>query len=62
MFEFICDKVIPGCTHKETGDTPERVREKALQHLHEHHDMSYLDAQASLVGVIFETGDHHHGG
>jgi predicted small metal-binding protein len=43
MFEFICSRVIPGCEHKETGDTAERVREKAVAHLHEHHDLAYLD-------------------
>jgi hypothetical protein len=43
----VCDRLIPGCSHRETGDTPEAVREKALKHLHEHHDMEYLDAGTS---------------
>jgi predicted small metal-binding protein len=43
VFEFICDHIVPGCTHKETGDTPEAAREKARAHLHKHHDMSYID-------------------
>ena len=43
MYEYICDRIIPGCTCKETGDTPEAVREKAVQHLHEHHGMDYID-------------------
>lgn len=43
MFEYICDHVIPGCTHQERGDTKEAVREKALKHLHEHHNLDYLD-------------------
>ncbi|MEN8114808.1 MAG: DUF1059 domain-containing protein [Actinomycetota bacterium] len=43
MFEYLCDHVIPGCTTKETGDTSEAVKEKAIKHLHEHHDMEYLD-------------------
>lgn len=47
MYEFVCDHIIPGCTHREQGDTPEAVREKAVAHLHEHHDMSYID-QAML--------------
>ena len=50
MFEFICDRVIPGCTHRETSDTPERAREKAIAHLHEHHDMAYID-EPTLVRV-----------
>ena len=44
MFEFVCDRIIPGCSHKETGDTPEAVREKAVAHLHQHHDLAYIDA------------------
>lgn len=43
MFEYICDHVIPGCTYRERGDTKEAVREKALQHLNEHHNRNYLD-------------------
>ena len=39
----MCEKLIPGCTHREEGDTPERVREKAIEHLHEHHGMEYID-------------------
>ena len=43
MYEFVCDHIIPGCTVKEKGETPEATREKAIAHLREHHDMSYLD-------------------
>jgi hypothetical protein len=47
MYEYACDRLILGCSHRETGDTPEADREKALKHLHEHHDMEYLDAGTS---------------
>lgn len=59
MFEFICDRVIPGCEHKETGDTPERVREQAVVHLREHHDMAYLDEpiQQRLSRAILPVHD-----
>ena len=43
MYEYVCDKIIPGCTYKERGDTSEAVREKAVAHLHEHHGMDYID-------------------
>jgi predicted small metal-binding protein len=43
LYEFVCNHIIPGCTYKEQGDTLEAVREKALAHLNEHHDMSYID-------------------
>ncbi|HSJ72210.1 MAG TPA: DUF1059 domain-containing protein [Acidimicrobiia bacterium] len=57
MFEYLCDHVIPGCPHTETGDTPEAVREKALKHLEEHHGMEYIDegvnARINLAIVPF---------
>ena len=43
MFEFVCDHIVPGCTTKERGDTPEAVREKALKHLHDHDGFEYID-------------------
>jgi hypothetical protein len=57
MFEYVCDRMIKGCSHRETGDTPEAVREKALIHLHEHHDMEYLDGSAAkqLDSLIVES-------
>ena len=48
MFEFVCQHIVPGCSTKERGDTPEAVREKALRHLREHHDLSYIDDDLSL--------------
>ncbi len=54
MFEYLCDHLIPGCTHRETGDTPEAVRDKAIEHLHAHHGTEYLDGGTSsqLDGLI----------
>jgi predicted small metal-binding protein len=43
MFEYVCERLVPGCSHRETADTPEAVREKALKHLHEHDGMEYID-------------------
>jgi predicted small metal-binding protein len=43
MYEFVCIKIIPGCTYQEKGDTPEAIRERAVEHLHEHHGMDYID-------------------
>jgi len=47
MFEYVCEHIVPGCTIKAQGDTPERAREKAVAHLHEHHGMEYIDAPVS---------------
>jgi predicted small metal-binding protein len=44
MYEYVCDKIIPGCTTKITGDTPERTVELASEHLHEHHGASETDS------------------
>ena len=43
MYEFLCERVIPGCTHRETGETREAVHERAVKHLHEHDGLDYLD-------------------
>ena len=54
-YEYVCDHVVPGCKHRETGDTPEAVREKAIKHLHEHHGMEYLDGDsgsAQSLGIV----------
>jgi predicted small metal-binding protein len=37
VYEFLCEKVIPGCTHRETGEDREVVLENALEHMREHH-------------------------
>jgi predicted small metal-binding protein len=45
MFEYVCDRVIPGCTSKERGDTKDAAREAARLHLAQHHGMDHMDAQ-----------------
>lgn len=43
MFEFMCDHVIPGCTHKERAETREELIAKVDLHLREHHDLHVHD-------------------
>jgi predicted small metal-binding protein len=43
MYEFVCDRIIPGCNHTETAATEEEARLKARQHLKDHHGMESLD-------------------
>lgn len=38
MYEFVCERIIPGCDHKERGERRQDVEERALRHLTEHHD------------------------
>ncbi|CAN5875071.1 hypothetical protein BH23ACT4_BH23ACT4_00030 [soil metagenome] len=37
MYEFVCDRVIPGCTYKERGSNREEVHERAMEHMRERH-------------------------
>jgi predicted small metal-binding protein len=38
VYEFLCERIIPGCTHRESGKDRQVVYEKALEHMREHHD------------------------
>jgi predicted small metal-binding protein len=39
MYEFLCDHIIPGCTHKESGEDREEVLERAMAHLQAHGEL-----------------------
>ena len=41
MYEFLCERVIPGCTHKEQGESREKVHERAMEHMREHHSTAH---------------------
>jgi predicted small metal-binding protein len=47
MYKFVCDRVIPGCTTTESGDTEEEVRSKAARHMREHHALEDFDERMS---------------
>lgn len=38
MYEFVCERIFHGCTHKETGEDREVVLERAFEHIREHHE------------------------
>jgi predicted small metal-binding protein len=38
VYEFLCEHIIPRCTHRESGKDRQVVYEKALEHMREHHD------------------------
>ena len=46
MFEYVCDKLVPGCHYKARAETEEEAHELARDHLHEHHQLEYIDDQA----------------
>jgi predicted small metal-binding protein len=51
MYEFVCDRIIPGCTHTETAATKEEAREKAEEHLREHHGQDVVDDQSIAIDL-----------
>ncbi|MFO7700334.1 MAG: DUF1059 domain-containing protein [Acidimicrobiia bacterium] len=59
MFTFVCERLIPGCTHEETAESRAEAREKAIEHLEGYHrmeslnDMRLPDAASKLDGAIF---------
>lgn len=53
MFEFVCDHIVPGCTHKEQAETREELLEKVEVHLREHHDLHRHDP---TVATALEAG------
>ena len=57
MFEFVCERIIPGCAHKETDESREKVIERAEAHMLESHDLDVHDRLITdalrTTGVMF---------
>jgi predicted small metal-binding protein len=51
MYEFVCDRIIPGCSHKETAGTEDEARKKGRQHLEDHHRMETGDSQRIGIDI-----------
>lgn len=55
MFEFACDHLIPGCTHKDESE--EKLRERAVAHFGEHHSLDHynepIDDVLKRTGITF---------
>ena len=49
MFEYVCDKLIPGCEHKSDAAKAEELHELAKHHLREHRDIEYADDESWLM-------------
>ncbi|MGF1616939.1 MAG: DUF1059 domain-containing protein [Acidimicrobiia bacterium] len=54
MFEFVCERIIPGCSFIERDDTEEKLLEQATDHLRERHSMDYIDK--TLEGRLLSIG------
>jgi predicted small metal-binding protein len=57
MFQFICDKLIPGCTHTDEDEDRDKLLERAARHYEEHHDLEHhhepIADTLSKTGVVF---------
>jgi predicted small metal-binding protein len=41
MFHFICDHIVPGCTHVDEDESRQELLERVANHLREHHDLDH---------------------
>ncbi len=61
MFTYVCNRIVPGCSHEVTEESLEEARAKAIEHLEGYHKMEYLndmrlaDAASKLDGAIFPS-------
>lgn len=46
MFQFVCERLVPGCDYKSKQLTEEESHEIAKDHLHERHQIEYVDDDA----------------
>ena len=57
MFEFVCDRIIPGCTHEDRDESREQLLERATAHLKEHHNLDHyngpIDEALKRTGITF---------
>ena len=58
MYEFICDRVIPGCSHTETAQTEEEARKLARRHLEDHHRFETIDSSQQIKIDMAIMGIH----
>lgn len=47
MFEFVCERIIPGCTHKEEDENRDELMERVGTHLREQHDLDHHEASVA---------------
>ncbi len=43
IYDFICDRLIPGCTHEDHDKKKAQLAERAAAHMREHHGYSHVD-------------------
>ena len=57
MLEFVCDHLVPGCTHKDHAEREAELLDRAVAHLKEHHNLDYhdepMDSGLKKTGIQF---------
>ena len=52
LFEFVCDHIVPGCTHTDKDESRDALMERVAVHLRERHN---LDHRADPVAETLKT-------
>lgn len=57
LFEFICERLIPGCHHRDQDEKEEELLERATEHIRVHHTTDHFDEPVDealkTVGIQF---------
>jgi predicted small metal-binding protein len=56
MFEFVCDHIIPGCTHTDRDDSKDKLLERVEIHMREHHDLDHNHDHDRIWEAVKRTG------
>jgi len=54
VFEYVCDHIVPGCTHMDRDAKREKLLERVAIHLREHHDLDHT--HQPIAEALKKTG------
>lgn len=54
MFEYLCERIIPGCSHEDRDKSEEELLRRVDNHLREHHNLDHPDDRVTVA--LRETG------
>jgi len=54
VFRFVCDHIVPGCSHVDEDASQEKLLERVAVHLREHHDLDHRDER--IAAALKTTG------
>jgi predicted small metal-binding protein len=47
VFQYICERIIPGCGHQDRDKSRDELMQRVEVHLREHHDLDHHDDRIS---------------